>query len=171
MTNLTRWDPFSEMLTLRDAMSRLFEESFVRPAAIGREQAWSMPVDLRETDDTFIVDAVVPGLKPDDLNVTLENNVLTISGEMKQERQDGQEQGNYHRVERHYGRFIRSVALPTNVNTDQVEATLENGILHLEIPKAETARPRRIAIGNGQSGQKQIVDAQAQGEQSRERGS
>ena len=170
MANVTRWDPFGEMLSLRDAMNRLFEESVVNPTAFPQSHAFSMPVDLRETDDGFIVDAVVPGVKPEDVNLTLENNVLTISGETTQEQQAGGEQGNYHRVERRYGRFTRAIALPTPVNADQVQATLENGILQVQIPKAEEVKPRRITVSSGQGGQQQLVDTQAPGQQSRERG-
>jgi HSP20 family protein len=170
MANLTRWDPFGEKLSLRDAINQLFEASFVSPTDFGQDQAFSMPLDLRESDDGFIVDAVVPGVKPEDLNITLENNVLTITGETKQEQQAGAEQGNYHRVERRYGRFTRSIALPTSVNADQVQATLENGILHVQIAKAEEVRPRRITVSSGPAAQPQLVDTQPQGEQSREHG-
>src|SRR5918998_114943 len=100
MANPTRWDPFGEMLSLRDAVNQLFEASFVSPTYFGQRQALSMPIDVRETDDGFSVDAVVPGVKPEDLTVTLENNVLTITGEAKQEQQAGGEGGNIHRVER-----------------------------------------------------------------------
>jgi HSP20 family protein len=169
MSNQTRWDPFSEMMSLRDAMNHLVEESVVRPERASRAGTFSMPVDLRETDDEFIVDAVVPGVKPEDVNITLENNVLTISGEMRQEQHAGQE-ASYHRVERRYGRFTRAIALPTPVNAEQVQATLEHGILHLQIPKAEAVKPRRITVSSGPGAQQQLIDTQAPGQQSREQG-
>ena len=167
MTNLSRWDPFSEMLSLRDAMNQLFESSVVNPARMGGAAGTlSMPLDLRETNDAFIVDVVVPGVKPEDLDISLEDNVLTISGETRQEQQTGEQQANFHRVERRYGRFSRAVSLPTQVNADQVRATLEHGILHLEIPKAEQVKPRKITVNTSGGQQSQLVDVQAQGGQS-----
>ena len=164
MTNLTRWDPFGEMLSLRDAMNRLFEESFVLPARTSGG-ALSMPLDLRETEDAFIVDVAVPGVRPEDLNVTLQDNVLTIDAETRQEQQTGEQQANYHRVERRYGRLSRALSLPTQVKADQVQARLENGILHLELPKAEEARPRRITVNTARALEGQTVDVDAQHEQ------
>ncbi len=154
MTNLTRWDPFSEMLSLRDAMNQLFEESFVAPSFTRRGQGFVPALDLSETDDAFLVEATVPGLKPEDLEVTVENNVLTIKGEMRQETEDRKR--NYHRVERRYGQFQRTIALPSTVKADQIQASLSNGILRLEIPKAEEVKPRRIAVNVGESKQIEV---------------
>lgn len=170
MANLTRWDPFGEMLSLRDAMNQLFESSYVNPERTGAAGTFSMPLDLGETNDAFIVDVVVPGVKPEDLDISLEDNVLTISGETRQEQQTGDQQANYHRVERRYGRFSRAVSLPTQVNADQIRATLEHGILHLEIPKAEQVKPRRITVNTGGGQQDQLVDVQAQGGQNQAQG-
>lgn len=154
MTNLTRWDPFSEMLSLRDAMNQLFEESFVAPSFTRRGQGFVPALDLSETDDAFLVEATVPGLKPEDLEITVENNVLTIKGEMRQESEDRKR--NYHRVERRYGQFQRTIALPSTVKADQIQASLSNGILRLEIPKAEEVKPRRIAVNVGESKQIEV---------------
>jgi HSP20 family protein len=154
MTNLTRWDPFSEMLSLRDAMNQLFEESFVAPSFTRRGQGFVPALDLSETDDAFLVEATVPGLKPEDLEITVENNVLTIKGEMRQETEDRKR--NYHRVERRYGQFQRTIALPSTVKADQIQASLSNGILRLEIPKAEEVKPRRIAVNVGESKQIEV---------------
>lgn len=142
MTNLTRWDPFQEMMTLREAMNQLFEESFVRPDLA--RGSFVPALDLSETEDAYLVEAAVPGLKPEDLEVTVENSVLTIKGEIKQESQETKR--NYHRIERRYGAFQRQVALPRSVNADAIKATLSNGVLRLEIPKAEEVKPRRILI-------------------------
>ncbi len=151
MANIRRVDPFSEMLSLRDAMSQLFEDSFVNPASLSRADHLSMPLDVSETQDGFVVDAVVPGLKPEDLDITIQDNVLVIRGETRQEQQTGEKQSNYHIMERRYGRFSRAVSLPTAVKADEVRATLENGILHLEIPKAEEVKPRKITVSGGRS--------------------
>lgn len=166
MANIRRIDPFGEMLSLRDAMGQLFEESFVNPARMGgRGNALGMAVDVSETQDSFVVDAVVPGLKPEDLDITIQDNVLLIRGETRQEQQTGDKQANYHVMERRFGRFSRAVSLPTAVNADQVRATLEHGILHLEIPKAEQVKPRKITVSNG-NGQHQTVDVNSEREQS-----
>lgn len=169
MSNIRRFDPFGEMLSLRDAMGQLFEDSFVNPARMGSRDALGMALDVSETQDSFVVDAVVPGLKPEDLDITIQDNVLMIRGETRQEQQTGQKQANYHVMERRYGRFSRAVSLPTAVNADQVRATLEHGILHLEIPKAEQVKPRKITVNNS-SAHQQTVDVNAQSEQSQARG-
>lgn len=148
MANLTRWDPFQDMLSLREAMNQLLEESFVRsPTGERMAQGFIPALDLSETPEAFIIEATVPGVKADDLNITVENNILTISGEVheEQERKDR----NYHRVERRFGSFQRSVSLPNTVKADQISAKLEQGILHLEVPKAEEVKPRRITVNVG----------------------
>ncbi len=148
MANITRWDPFQDMLSLREAMSQLLEESVVPTAGSTRSpQSFVPAVDLSETPEAFIVEVVVPGIKNDDLNITVENNVLLISGEMRAEEE--RKERNYHRVERRFGSFQRSVALPNRVQADAISAKLENGMLQLEIPKAEEVKPRRIAVSVG----------------------
>lgn len=142
MSNLTRYDPFGDMLSLREAMNQLLEQSFVRP-----EQArngFVPALDVSETADAYVIEAAVPGMKPEALDVTIENGVLTIRGEIKQETEE--KKRNYHRVERRFGTFSRSVTLPTRVNTDAIQARLEHGVLRLEIPKAEEVKPRKISV-------------------------
>jgi HSP20 family protein len=148
MTNLSRWDPFQDMLSLREAMNQLMEESFVRPTGARGGQGFVPALDLSETKDAYLVEAAVPGLKPEDLEITLENNVLTIRGETRQETED--KQRNYHRVERRFGSFQRSITLPNTVKADAIKAELENGVLKLEIPKAEEVKPRKIEVSAGQ---------------------
>lgn len=146
MTNLTRWDPFQEAMTLREAVNRLFEESFV-PMMPSRLGNFVPAMDLSETPDAYIVELVVPGMKAEDLNVTFENGSLTISGEVKQTEES--KNRNYHRAERRYGRFSRCITLPSTVRGDAIEARLENGILTLRVPKAEEVKPRQITINVG----------------------
>ena len=168
MSNMTRFDPLSEMLTLREAMNSLLEESFVSPRG-GQGQSLSMPLDVAETKDAFIVEASLPGVKPEDLDITIQDNVLTISGETRQEQRSG-EKANYHRIERRYGRVARSLSLPTQVQPDNVQATLNNGILRLEIPKAEAVKPRKISVNVASGGgQNQPVDVTPEQPQQRER--
>ena len=143
MTSLTRWDPFQEVVTLREAVNRLFEESFV-PTTPFRNGGFVPALDLSETADAYHVELAVPGMKAEDLNVTLENGTLTISGEVKQSSET--QERNFHRIERRYGRFSRSVTLPSTVRADGIEAKLENGILYLNIPKAEEVKPRKITV-------------------------
>jgi HSP20 family protein len=151
MTNLSRWDPFQDMLSLREAMNQLLEESFVRPVN-GRagQQGYVPALDLSETQDGYLVEAAVPGLKPEDLEITVENNVLSIRGQTHKEDED--KQRNYHRVERRFGSFQRTIALPSTVKTDAIQASLESGILRLEIPKAEEVKPRKISVNVGAGG-------------------
>jgi HSP20 family protein len=170
MANMRRFDPFGEMLTLRDAMNQLFEDSVVSPARMSTSNALSMPLDVSESQDEFIVDAVVPGLKPEDLDITIQDNVLTIRGETRKEQQTGDKQTNFHVMERRYGRFSRTISLPTSVKANAVRATLEHGILHLEIPKAEEVKPHRITVNGARSLENTSVDVNSNQEKSRSRG-
>ncbi len=149
MFTMVRQNPFEEAVTLRDAMNQLFADSVVRsPWFQQGERGYVPSLDVSEQEDSYLVEAAVPGLKGEDLNVTIENNVLSISGEIKQEH-DTNEQ-HYHHRERFYGKFQRSITLPTTVQADAIQAALNNGILRLEIPKAEEVKPRRIAVNVGE---------------------
>jgi len=141
---LARWDPFREMISLREAMDRLFEESFVRPPLTPLRTGGTLAVDVRETDDAFIINASVPGLKPEDLNINVVGDTVTISGEIKEETKE--EEANYIYRERRFGSFTRTVTLPTSLNPDKAEAVIENGVLTLTIPKAEAAKPKAIKV-------------------------
>jgi HSP20 family protein len=166
MANLTRFDPFADMLSLREAMNQLLEESFVSPTRSGAGATnANMPLNVSETEDAFIIEAVVPGVKPEDLDITLQDNVLTLTAETRQEQQTGDKQANFHRVERRYGRVSRTVGLPTQVKPDAVKATLENGVLHLEIPKAEEVKPRKITVTANSGQASQVIDVSSEGEQ------
>jgi HSP20 family protein len=148
-TSLTRWSPASELF--RGRFNRFFDESFLRdffaPLESGEtlsQRAWVPAVDIRETAESLVLTAELPGLSRDDVDITLENSVLTLRGERKFERDENQ--GNYHRIERSYGTFSRSFTLPANVQGEAVKASFENGVLTVEIPKREESRPRKIAI-------------------------
>jgi HSP20 family protein len=144
---LTRWKPHREMLSLADAMNRLFEESFVRSPLWWREPResnLSLPVDLVETDDNLVIRTDLPGLAPEDVEINITDHTLTIKGEFETEEEG--ERDNVHVRERRYGKFHRSVLLPTTVDTEAAEAEFEKGVLKIMLPKEEAAKPRRISV-------------------------
>ena len=149
MAMITRYDPFREALSLRDAMDRLFQESFVRPN--GWTAPASVPVDLHETDGGYVVEASLPGWKPEDVNITVQDGTLTISGQYhdqpEPQAQNGQNGKSWHLRERRFASFSRSFTFPTAVDADKAQASYENGVLTLTLPKAESAKPRQIKIG------------------------
>jgi HSP20 family protein len=132
------WD---EMFNIRNDFDRLLGRS---DADIGG--TWSPVVDVRETADELILSAELPGLVPEQVDVSVQNGVLTISGEKQQEVEEGAEGTDYHLVERRYGRFERSFSLPRSVDPEKVNAEFSNGVLRVSLPKAETAKPRKIAV-------------------------
>lgn len=148
-TGLTRWTPAGDLFRTR--FNRLFDQAlgdFLTPyEGAGEEvstRTWMPAVDIRETDDALHLSAELPGMTKENVDITLENNVLSIRGERKFEK--NVDQGNFHRVERSYGTFFRSFTLPSNVRSEEVKAAFQDGVLEVEIPKAEEARPRKIAI-------------------------
>ena len=152
MANITRYDPLGEMVSLRSAMDRLFEDSFVSPLSwrtIAGSETVAPPIDVHETADDLVVTASLPGIKPDDVEITMTGQSLTLRGEFKADQEVKQEQYLYR--ERRVGSFSRTVQLPTRVQGDAAEATFTDGVLTLRIPKAEEVKPRqiRISAGNG----------------------
>jgi HSP20 family protein len=145
---MQRWDPFGERWTLRNAMDRLLEDAWVRPSwgDQGQHSGMSMPIDVMEHDDNLIVKASLPGVKPEDITITVQGNQLTIQGEM---RGDTEQKGTTHHQEHRYGRFVRSMTLPERVNSEKAEASFENGLLTLTLPKEEAARTRQIPVRGG----------------------
>lgn len=146
MSDLMRWEPRRDLLSLREAMDRLFEESFVRPfgSLLYPSGVESFAVDMYETDDEITVKAILPGVKPQDLEINVTGDVLNIRGETKEEEEV--KDRNYLRRECRYGSFCRSIALPTAVVADKAEASFENGVLTLTLPKAEEVKPKTIKI-------------------------
>jgi HSP20 family protein len=138
------WD---EVSAARREMDRLFDRVL---GSTGTASAlWAPPVDVRELDDEIQVCVELPGIRPDDVSVTVENGMLTISGEKRQEVEEGKDEGTYHLVERRYGRFERGFSLPRSVNGDQVRAEFEHGVLTVHLPKAPEAKPRRVKVDIG----------------------
>ncbi len=165
-SNMQRWDPFSEMVTLRDAMDSLFENALIGPFGSegfsGGSQGYTggrLPVDVVENDDNFVVHASVPGMKPEDLNVSVTGNVLTIQGEIKPDEHEG---NRYHLRERRWGKFTRQIELPVPVDANNVHADYNNGTLTLTLPKSEAAKPKRITIQtNGQHNGQKTIEGQS----------
>jgi HSP20 family protein len=144
MTDLIRWDPLQEMTSLREAMNQLLAESFVRP---GGWLAGARPaMDLYETEQEYVVKLAVPGLKADNFDITMQDNELTIRGSTQAELPEG---ARAHLQEQRFGDFSRSVRFPVPVDADKIEARLADGILTIRVPKAEDARPKRIAVKAG----------------------
>ena len=139
MTKLVRWNPYRT--TLFDEFDRLFDSAVSKSPAASN---WGVAIDVIENDDAYVVKATVPGLTADDLDLTLEDNVLTLKGEIKAD--EAVENAQYHVRERRYGSFSRRVRFPVAVNSDNVEATYENGILTLSVPKVEEVKPRKIEV-------------------------
>lgn len=145
LNSMTRWTPALS----RDPFFRVFDSLLnnqdLLPSEEVSNRTWMPPVDIQETAEAFRLTAELPGLSKEDINITLENNVLRLTGERKFEK-DAKKEG-YHRIERTYGAFSRAFTLPSQVSHDKVEAAFENGVLTITVPKAEQAKPRKIAIG------------------------
>jgi HSP20 family protein len=146
MTIARRPSPFGELLSLRQAMDRLFEDSFIRPANWGNgyNDTFSLPLDVATSKDEVVIESALPGMRPEDVDITVENGTLTIRGETKTERTTGE--GEYVVQEIRRGTFSRSVALPNGLEPDKASATFENGMLTLRIPRSEQVKPRQIRI-------------------------
>jgi HSP20 family protein len=141
---LNRWDPFREMMTMRHAMDRLMENAITEEPA---PADWSLALDVLENEGGYVVKASVPGVKPEDIEITFNKGMLTIRGEMKEESETNK--GQYHLRERRLGTFTRTLALPTGVKADEINASYNDGVLTLRLPKAEEVKPKRITVTNG----------------------
>jgi HSP20 family protein len=144
-----RYEPFAaEALSLRDMMDRLVENAFVNPSQwLSNGGNFDAPaIDVAETPDGFVIKAALPGWKPENVDVTFENGVVTLKGEVKEEIEQTDEPTKYHCREIRRNAFMRRVALPTEIETDKVKAEFENGVLVLHMPKAEVVKPKQIKI-------------------------
>jgi HSP20 family protein len=153
MASVTRWDPFRDLLSIQDEMNTLFNRAYGEraPGEGGeqRQRLWAPALDIAEQKDAYLVHVELPGVRPDDLDITLEDGLLTIQGERRFTQESSEQQ--FHRIERRYGRFRRSITLPTQVQADAIEASFEDGLLTVRVPKAEEAKPRRINVQVGGS--------------------
>ena len=144
MTIVRRPSPFGELMSLRSAMDRLFEDNFFRPLGSLSDAAMTLPLDVTRTKDALVVEAALPGIKPENVDITVEDGTLSIHGEFRDERREGEGESLVSEIRR--GSVSRSVALPTGLEPDKATATFEHGVLTLRIPKAESVKPRQIRI-------------------------
>lgn len=153
--NIVRYDPFRELRSLQDEMTRLF--TGMNPAA-GRDDmsygSWNPSVDIFEDKENLVLEAELPGMKREDFELSIENNVLTLKGDRKFEKKT--EGDNYHRIERGYGTFTRSFTLPQTVTAEGAKAEFQNGILRVLLPKREETKARKIEITGGDAEPKTI---------------
>jgi len=148
---LVRWDPFRELTALQTEFNRLFSRM---AGDVAERQSWTPSIDVIETDDSIKLKAELAGMDPADINIEVQDNVLTVSGERRFEEEVKEDK--YYRIERRYGAFSRSIALPQTVDEEKIEAKYENGILEITIPKVETAKPKKIKVAVGEGKQKTV---------------
>jgi HSP20 family protein len=143
---ITRWRPFRDVVSIQDEMNRLFDDFFGRPVLKTgwTEGVWSPIVDISEDKENMIIKSEMPGMSKDDVKISIQDNVLTLKGEKKQEKEEKDK--NYHRIERNYGSFCRSFQLPTSVKSDKVKASYKDGVLSVTLPKTEDVKPKEIPI-------------------------
>jgi len=147
---IVRWEPFRDLMSLQERMNRLFDESFRGVNRSGREEDWALggswapAVDIYEQEGNIVLKAELPGVEPKDVDIRVENNVLTLRGERKFDNEVKQD--NYHRVERAYGTFSRSFTLPSAVDTEKIKAEYKDGLLRVTLPTREEAKPKQISI-------------------------
>ncbi|MBN1680450.1 MAG: Hsp20/alpha crystallin family protein [Anaerolineae bacterium] len=145
-TRITRFDPLRDMITLRQAVDRMLDDTFARGSETRGTGAWLLPMDAFITEDAIVIQADVPGIAPDELDITLEGDTLTIRGEIVRSEEDNRK---YVVLERPTGRFERTLNINTPIDHDRVDATFEHGVLTLTLPKAEAVKPRQIKIKSG----------------------
>ncbi len=140
---LVRWSPFRDIMSAQDEMNRLFTD-LLRPRESRGAEDWIPAVDVSETEDAFVVTADVPGIKSEDIKISVAQNVLTLKGEKKSVREEKKEQ--FHRVERSYGSFERTFSLPSTVESENIRAKYKDGVLEIRLPKSKEAKPQEIKI-------------------------
>jgi HSP20 family protein len=154
MTTMMRWDPFQDLRSAQDEMAQM---SPMLAHALGlhaqrddrRATAWAPALDISERKDAYLVTVELPGLKPEDLDITMLDGLLTIQGERQFTSESSEQQ--FHRVERRYGAFRRAITLPAHVLAEGIQASFEDGVLQILVPKAEEAKPKRIQVGPGRT--------------------
>lgn len=158
---IVRYDPFRDLRTLQEEVNRLFSTNLTRAfgdEGIGRG-AWAPSVDIYENKDQIVLEAELPGMKQEDFDLSIENNVITLRGERKFEKTD--ETDNYHRVERSYGSFTRSFTLPQTVSAEGATADYSNGVLRVTLPKREETKARRIEVKGMDTGSPKTIETTA----------
>lgn len=156
MSRVVRWDPFHDMISVRNQMDRLVDDLLQTNSSNGESSSsfQRLALDVQENDDAFTIYASVPGVNPDDLDISFSDSVLTIKGETRGENVSENEK--WHLRERRFGQFQRSISLPTAIDADNIDASYNNGVLTLTLPKAEETKPRRIMVNS--NGHKQTIE-------------
>ena len=152
---LVRWDPFRDLTALQTEVNRLFSRA--GGGDVSERQSWTPAVDVVETDDAIVLKAELAGMDPKDINIEVQDNVLTVSGERRFEEEVKEDK--FYRIERRYGSFSRSLALPPTADESKVEAKYENGLLQITVPKAEIAKPKKITVTVGGGQEPKTVEA------------
>lgn len=148
---IQRFEPYREMISLRDAMNSLFQESFVRPFGDQADGASAMlPLDISENENEYVVRASLPGVRPDDVQITSHGDTLTIRGEVKEDQEKKGE--HWHLRERRFGSFQRTMRLPSSIDANKAQAHFDQGVLTLTLPKAEESKPKQIRVGSSAAG-------------------
>jgi HSP20 family protein len=169
MTTMMRWDPFQDLRSAQDEMAQMSPMLahslglYGQPQGSGTATAWAPALDISERKDAYLVTVELPGLKPEDLDITMEDGLLTIQGERQFTAESSEQQ--YHRVERRYGAFRRSITLPAHVTAEGIQASFEDGVLQILVPKAEEAKPKRIQVRPGRT---EVTAATGEGASSQE---
>jgi HSP20 family protein len=147
MTMLTRWEPFREMRRVHDMLDRMMDDAYIGKRGERDILEGLAPIDLYETDDEVVIEAMMPGMTADDIQISIDRDVLTLRGEARTDTETEEGEGRvYHHRELRYQRFTRSIRLPILVNADNADARFENGILKLTLPKAEEVKPKQITV-------------------------
>ena len=168
MTTMMRWDPFQDLRSAQDEMAQM-SPMLAHALGLHTQQgsatatAWAPALDISERKDAYLVTVELPGLKPEDLDITMEDGLLTIQGERQFTSESSEQQ--YHRVERRYGAFRRSITLPAHVTAEGIQASFEDGVLQILVPKAEEAKPKRIQV---RPGRMEVTAASSEGASSEE---
>jgi HSP20 family protein len=156
---LRRWEPFRELRQMQENMDRMWRSFSPGGGEGGDVENWAIPLDVVQQGDNIIVRASVPGVNPEDIDVSIENDVLTIKGQTREEREH--QEGNYLMRERRAGSFYRALRLPDTLDSDQAQCHYEDGVLSITFPRLESKRARRLQISSGQGSQGQIVEGQS----------
>jgi HSP20 family protein len=146
---LSNWDPFREMVTMRRAMDRLIDRNLGEDQGEWGPAHLNVPMDITENEDAYLLKASLPGVDPNDIDITYREGVLTIQGQVREDHED--ERDEYRVRERRFGSFTRSIRLPSAIHDDEIEASYQNGVLRLYLPKTEEVKPKRIQIKSGES--------------------
>lgn len=141
---IRRWDPYREMMVLRNSMDRVVDRELALAPNSWKSFKWSVALDVVESEDEYLVKASLPGINPEDLEITFEDNRLTIKGESKEEEEI--DEARFHLRERRFGRFTRSIKLPSGIESEKIEANYDKGVLKLHLPKVEEVKPKKIMI-------------------------